>query len=735
MEESEHLQKIVFGLKDFLNRSLGATDEKKLSLLSQSAPVNQFLKKAPKLEHYLKEASNREKIVVYSTLYLGQGPNLFGAFSGTKEESEKIDHLIRHLSSVEQFYKGMGGLIGYHAKTLELIIEKLQIKQQTRGKTQYLRAPGLNLPRDRKLAEEATLQGILQLEKMAEVYPIGGAGDRLDLLSDEGHPLPAALLPFLGRTLLEGLIRDLQAREYLYYKLLHKQVTTPIALMTSYEKNNNSFIHSICEKHEWFGRGKDHFFLFVQPLVPVVTVDGFWRLKGHLEVVLKPGGHGVIWKLAKEEKVFEWLKGKKRKKALIRQINNPLAGLDEGLLAFTGWGCHKEKAFGFLSCERLVGSAEGVLVLIEECTDGSYSYKITNLEYTDFEKFGVQDQAEYYQSPYSQYPSNTNVLFADIDAIENTINEASVPGMLVNMKREPTFDPQRKTFQEISSGRLESTMQNIADHLIKQSREPLNREDLDDFLDTFIVYNERWKTISVTKRSYSPGKSFLETPEGAFFDLMQAHRRLLEQYCSFTLPPEQNVDDFLKNGPSILFLFHPALGPLFSIIAKKLKRGKFSKNAELQLEIAEVDIESLDLQGSLLVTASTPLGPIKESKLIYSEECGKLQLYNVKVKNAGRNAKQKLQAWKNEPLRKESLSIILNGNAEFYAKDVTFEGDMKIVVPDGIRMSAMNENGKITFKQEPISEATWHWRYLAGDDSLNERLILQRVERGCHLDL
>ncbi len=40
-----------------------------------------------------------------------------------------------------------------------------------------------------------------------------GAGDRLGLRCDvTGDSVPTALLPYCGRTLLEGLLRDLQAR-------------------------------------------------------------------------------------------------------------------------------------------------------------------------------------------------------------------------------------------------------------------------------------------------------------------------------------------------------------------------------------------------------------------------------------------------------------------------------------------------------------------------------------------
>lgn len=51
------------------------------------------------------------------------------------------------------------------------------------------------------------------LPDLGEIYPLGGAGDRLNLVdSDTGEFLPAAMLPYCGRTLLEGLIRDLQVK-------------------------------------------------------------------------------------------------------------------------------------------------------------------------------------------------------------------------------------------------------------------------------------------------------------------------------------------------------------------------------------------------------------------------------------------------------------------------------------------------------------------------------------------
>lgn len=111
------------------------------------------------------------------------------------------------------------------------------------------------------------------------------------------------MLPYTGRSLLSCLIRDLQAREYLYYKLFGKQLNTPVAIMTSAAKGNHRRVTELCLKEGWFGRGQDSFRLFQQSLVPVVgATEGRWAMDGPGAPALKPGGHGVIWKLAQARK-------------------------------------------------------------------------------------------------------------------------------------------------------------------------------------------------------------------------------------------------------------------------------------------------------------------------------------------------------------------------------------------------------------------------------------------------
>ncbi len=101
--------------------------------------------------------------------------------------------------------------------------------------------------------------------------------------------------------------------------------------------------------------------------------------------------------------------------------SNPLAGTDATLLALSGAGYADSKCFGFASCERRAGAAEGVNVLMErrlKRADGDgyeYVYNVTNVEYTEFGRLGVSDEC-LDGSQYSRYPANTNVLYIGLKA-------------------------------------------------------------------------------------------------------------------------------------------------------------------------------------------------------------------------------------------------------------------------------------------------------------------------------
>lgn len=709
---SESTEKQMAVLEPLYHQLLKIKSAKERFELLQNHPnVNSFFTKYPKVKNVIDGSSIETRAAVAGVIALGQGTVVFDQVDKIDHIQERLQELFQALVEVDSFYDMIGGIVGYHFTVLKLIAESQSHSHKEFLPSHYFKPDGLDLRQDTTQVRQAIRHGIENMNVLAEIYPVGGAGDRLDLKHDETkEALPAATLNFKGRSLLEGLIRDLQGREYLHYQLTGKQLTVPVAMMTSQEKNNRHHIAAIFENKKWFGRDKESYFFFVQPLVPVITVLGNWAMDAPLKLKLKPGGHGVIWKLAQDRGVFKWLEKKKKTKALVRQINNPAAGVDHGLISFSGVGLFQNKDFGFASCPRLLNTAEGVDILIENKKDDQYHYHLTNIEYTQFSERGILDAPTEVGGQYSMYPANTNILFADLKTIQNCIAESPIPGMMINMKNTVSVLDHEGHLHQVKAGRLESMMQNVADQIDTILDHPLTPKDHEK-LRSFLTYNERRKTISVTKNSYSPEKSLVETPEGCFYEMMINDHALLSKECGMKVPTVPNEQSYICNGPPFILDYHPALGPVWSVIRQKIRGGKLFDNSELRLEIAELEMINVEVKGSLFIEAENVMGSLSKEQIVYNEETGKCRLENVKIINEGINRQAKNTYWKNKIERKESCRIVIKGNGEFVAKDVTIKGNQLIEVPANHRVTAYEEKGKLEFKTEKISGPSWHWKY------------------------
>lgn len=583
---------------------------------------------------------------------------------------------LEPLRGVEVFYREIGGIVGYHVTCLQLLHQK-----ETRGKKGRYHAPKpIDLTERHEQSPRWVEVAVENLGKLAALFPIGGAADRLSLVdATSSRLLPAARLTFCGSTLLERLVEDLQAIEYLHFKCFQKQVQIPILLMTSDEKRGDAIVREILAKRGWFGRGEESFSILVQPLAPTMDGDGTWCLEeGTLS--LKPGGHGVIWKLARETGALDAFEERGIEKLFLRQINNPIAGVDDGLLMFLGIGWEREQSFGFAACPRMPGASEGVDVVIET-EEGNC---LTNIEYCDFAHFEVSEE--------QPLLANTNLLFADLKVARELSVENPFPGMLVNAKKGGSI-------------RLESTMQNLADALIEKKKP-------DQLEKSFITTNLRRKTISSIKRGYSRGQSPMQTAELCLYNLLENSRELLETFLHFDVPKLPDLDTFLELGPPFLFHYHPALGPLYPIIAKKIQRGTLVRGSELSLQIADLQMEDLYLDGAFKVATDAPMGHFDEKgRLIYSNETGKCILRNITVRNLGIHRDATRCYWSGDLVYKERLEIFIEEGGEFYADGVTFEGDIRIRVPSGVKVSATMEGGILSFHEEVLQKPSWSWRY------------------------
>lgn len=681
--------------------------EEKKEILLQNERVAKTLSQGAFNSYLPNEYHLCSKIALYSLIAINQHEVVFSLHEPliSPPPKEKIRALLAQLVDVDKFYESIGGIVGYQAKVLKLLSHHLseRASEEPKANLGFTRVEGLNLCFLSSEVKAAILEGIKVLSDLGEIYPIGGLGSRLNFKSKSRQPLPAACLPFCGRSLLEGLVRDVQAREYLYYKIFHSQITVPIAIMTASEKHYAARIHAICEQRKWFGRPKESFRLFSQLSVPVVTIEGKWSTTAPFQLNLQPGGHGALWKSADDSGVFLWFQSQEKKHLLIRQINNPIAGLDFSLLAFVGRGKIENKTFGFASCERLPHAAEGILVLAEK--EGKK--RITNIEYTDFKRNRIDDGPA--KGGYSPYPANTNIIYANLDRILPILKKSPLPGLMLNMKnRVPFFNSSGIRLEKLG-GRLESMMQNLSDAIESSAEEPLA---------TFLTYNSRKKTISTAKRVLQPQNGLLETPEGAFYDLLSNAYDLLKEWCGGDLPPFSNPNSYLNSGPSLLFLYHPALGPLYSLIGEKIRKIVCGMNSELQLEIADVLLDHLCLDGSLLISAQNVMGHLSQGIIRYSHQTGKCFLKNIRVINKGINRNQTKYYWQNKISRDEALKIHLEGHSEFYAENITFEGNHSIVIPDGERwIASQSSSGTIRYH---VEKPSWncHYREINGNFSV-----------------
>ena len=183
----------------------------------------------------------------------------------------------------------------------------------------------------------------------------------------------------------------------------------------------------------------------------------------------------------------------------------------------------------------------------------------------------------------------------------------------------------------------------------------------------------------------------------------------------------RNESEFLREGPSFLMSYHPALGPFYSIICQKIQEGEILNGSELQLEIADLEMKNLLLDGSLLIFADNVIGHADELGILkYSNRTGQCSLKNVRIENEGIDwhAEGHL-LWKHEISRKASLTIHLKGHSRFEAENVIFKGNHEIEVPDGVHMTVTQSGENLHFEKHPLSEDKPFWTYtVEADESI-----------------
>lgn len=540
------------------------------------------------------------------------------------------------LEALENYYAPLGGLLGYQ-------LEFLKLKESSPISLDLTQPKWFDLRYPTKERQEIVTAGVEALPKLGELYVLGGLATRLKLKDREGNSLPAALLPFKGKTLLEGLIRDVVGREMLYERVYGEKITIPIVMMSSQLLNHFSALEQLCQQLlNRYDRPADSIRLFSQIGVPVLDEQGKWLLKGPGKLFLQPGGHGALWRSAQMEGIFTWFKQKGIEHLLIRQINNPVSSVDDGLCAFTGFGIKEKKALGFASCCRPAGAEEGMLAYVHR-PEGT---TLSNIEYTDFKKFGLEDRP--CEQGNSFFPANTNLIYAHLPELCRKLEQTPFVKSTLNFKQ----SEEGKRY-----GRLESMMQSVSDLFIAPNSEEMQ---------VYLTYNERSYTLSSSKRFYEDPTKLLGTPEKAYYDWASTSHDLLVE-CGFNLPSFPVIESYLKEGLTYTFNYHPALGPFFRHIAQKIQGGEIGVGSLLVCELARLRMSNLTLQGVLHIESPSLRGGVL--------------LDTVQVSNLG--GELETPYWKQQWKIKEQLKIVVEGESFFEAHHVKIKGNQSFHVPDG----------------------------------------------------
>ncbi|MCH9611940.1 MAG: hypothetical protein S4CHLAM102_04170 [Chlamydiia bacterium] len=685
------------------------TPSEKVRVLRSFPPIREKLDADPDFSTYINQLHLDKRLIALKLLAMGQ-EHLLTPF--TTHQSAHIDKLLDSLLPVENFYGDIQGVLGYQ----KLVTELLKASDTKELPVAFVAPDRIDLSVEGSDVDEMVYAGILAQGEVCEISPVGGAAERLSLKCDEsGIDLPAAKMEFLGCTLLEGIVRDLIAREYLHYKLLGKQVLTPLVLMTSSAKDNHQHILQICEERQWFQRDPASFHFVKQPSVPTFDDEGKWQLASKETLSQRPNGHGSIWKMI-EKDVIDGLLREKKQYALVRQINNPVSGMDCTLPAFIGYGVMHKKQFGFVGTERVPNVAEGVNVtrqILDE--EGNVqSQVLSNVEYVEIEKLKKLGEKK-------SFCANTNILFANLGAIQKASRAYGYPGCLLNFKTVTYADNEEK---QRKVARLETTMQNIADAFeFKQGQTP----------PAFLAFNIRRKTLATTKKLSQSSSDLEGTPRGAYFNYKRNIFDLFSNQCEIDLEDPNNREAFSKETEGFIISFAPCLGPLWSVVSQKIHYGKIAHGSELRLEIADLFLHHFELNGSLLVEAENLVGEADHEGIVrYNDRTGRVYLRDVRVENKGCLQSDEDLVWSGGLEREESLHIVCEGCSAFIAQGVTFKGAHKFVVPDGMVWIAREKEGVLEVEKRPLEPKGEpqgpFWQYETEDDrtislSLNREFI------------
>lgn len=588
------------------------------------------------------------RYIVWAFYLLGQVHIVDFLLDTDKKLFSKRVRLIDRLQKLENLYEKQGGCLGYHLEFSKCLNQKKKYNFEKFSSCSFLELSSLS-------QQEISFHVFLGIQTLLETGLCLLAGGRAERFFDSSSERSMASLKFFKKSLLERVLEDIEGLEILYEKFFHRSLTIPLIIMVSSSISLEDSCFIEIKKKDRYLNG--FLKILVQSDFPVISSEGLFLLDNG-ELITLPGGHGMLWREAYQQGYFQYFKNLGIKHILIRQINNPLAGLDKNLLLLLGISCAENKSFGVISCPKDVRYSEGSWVKVSDKETSAH----INVEYVDF---------PYLDSRLlEKAPANTNILYFNLEKNWETLSQLPVFEPILNMKTFVTKNCAKE--KQLVGGRLECLIQDFTKFL---------KDATDENPSVLILNSSRETVISSIKKPLK--ESCLETPEKAFFDYTNCSRKLLE-LCHIILPERRSWKNFLTLGPEFIFEYQPSLGPIYALIQKKIFQGNFFEHSVIELNITDVFFRNISVSGHFIVSSSFS---------------GKCFLKNVKIENQGSFFENPKESWKGELCTTECLKISLDEGSKIYAENVLLQGNLHIDVPKGESWELfINDHHKLDYK-------------------------------------
>uniref|UniRef100_A0A7S2XAT1 UTP-monosaccharide-1-phosphate uridylyltransferase n=1 Tax=Lotharella oceanica TaxID=641309 RepID=A0A7S2XAT1_9EUKA len=426
------------------------------------------------------------------------------------------------------------------------------------------------------------------------VLVAGGLGERLGF---EGIKvsLPSDLLsgkPFLQLYAENILSLQAKGRE----ASNNPDLKLPLAIMTSGDTHERTI--KLLEENNYFGLDADQVTLIQQEKVPAI-MDRTGSIAVDPEdpytVLTKPHGHGDVHTLLHQSGLASKWASEGRRWIMFFQDTNGL--IFQAAPALIGVSESLGLQINTLTVPRRPGEAVGSICHLKHQETGQ---ELTiNVEYNQLEpllKSTVSPEGDVPdKSGFSPYPGNTNALVFRVEPYAKVLKETG--GKMPEFVNPKFKDESKTAFKKPT--RLECMMQDYPRLLGRDAK-------------VGFTQLERWSCFAAVKNNAVDAAAqhkktgFAESASTAESAIYRMFRQKLQLLGVHVAEPTQEVFNGVPTwvGPKVIL--SPSFASTFEEMGRKFlapESVQISKDSTLHLDGRDIEIKSLDLDGSLSVTA------------------------------------------------------------------------------------------------------------------------------------